>query len=413
MTAKRSRSNGEGSIYPNRNGFAAYVWVTLPSGRRQRKYVYGQTREVVHAKWVTLTQAARRGPVQSSMPTLGQYMASWLEDVIRPNSAPLTYSTYATQFRVHIEPALGSIRLDRLRVRDIQTWLNGLSTRCQCCAQGKDARRAAKNPARARCCAKGECCKSVLAARSIGDVRTVLRSACSSAMRDEYLDKNLAALTRPPKSRPRKVKAWSSEEARQFLESAREDRDSLYAAFVLVLCLGMRKGEVLGLMWDAVDLAAGELTINLQLQRVRRELLLRETKTEASDSVLPYPQLVGVALAHRAAEQDKDRVETAEAWQGEALGSGLVFTGRYGTPVDPRTLNRRFDARCAAAGVRRLRVHDARKTCATLLVDLDVHPRVIMRVLRHADVAVTMEVYANASAKSTREALRKLGESLE
>ena len=66
----------------------------------------------------------------------------------------------------------------------------------------------------------------------------------------------------------------------------------------------------------------GELTINLQLQRVRRELLLRETKTEASDSVLPYPQLVGVALAHREAEQDKDRVETAEAWQGEALGSG-------------------------------------------------------------------------------------------
>jgi integrase len=57
-------------------------------------------------------------------------------------------------------------------------------------------------------------------------------------------------------------------------------------------------------------------------------------------------------------------------------------------------------------------VHDARKTCATLLVDLDVHPRVIMRILRHADVAVTMEIYANASSSSTREALRKLGEAL-
>lgn len=409
VTRKRSRPNGEGSIYPNRNGFAAYAWVTLPSGRRQRKYVYGQTREIVHAKWVALIQAARRGPVQSSVPTLGQYMTSWLEEVIRPNSAPLTYSTYATQFRVHIEPGLGAIRLDRLRVRDVQTWLNGLSTQCQCCAQGRDARRAAKDPNNARCCAKGQCCRSVLAARSIRDVRTVLRSACSSAMRDEYLEKNPAALTQPPKSRPRKVKAWSSEEARQFLESARADGDSLYAAFVLVLCLGLRKGEVLGLMWDAVDQDAGELTINLQLQRVRRELLLRETKTEASDGVLPYPELVGVALALRADQQRKDRVEVAEAWQGEA---GLVFTGRYGTPVDPRTLNRRFDARCAAAGVRRLRVHDARKTCATLLVDLDVHPRVIMRVLRHADVAVTMEVYANATAKSTREALRRLGVSL-
>lgn len=77
-----------------------------------------------------------------------------------------------------------------------------------------------------------------------------------------------------------------------------------------------------------------------------------------------------------------------------------------------RLANRRFTARCAAAGVRRLRVHDARKTCATLLVDLDVHPRIIMRILRHADLAVTMEIYAKASSASTREALRRLGEAL-
>jgi integrase len=64
------------------------------------------------------------------------------------------------------------------------------------------------------------------------------------------------------------------------------------------------------------------------------------------------------------------------------------------------------------ADVRRQTVHDARRTCATLLVDLDVHPRVIMRVLRHADLSVTMEIYAKASADATREALRRLGDSL-
>lgn len=75
-------------------------------------------------------------------------------------------------------------------------------------------------------------------------------------------------------------------------------------------------------------------------------------------------------------------------------------------------MNRAFTARCAKADVRRLTVHDARRTCATLLVDLDVHPRVIMRVLRHADLGVTMEVYAKASSPATREALRRLGEQL-
>ena len=91
----------------------------------------------------------------------------------------------------------------------------------------------------------------------------------------------------------------------------------------------------------------------------------------------------------------------------------LVFTGRYGTPIDPRTFNRAFTARCDVAAVRRLTVHDARRTCATLLVDLDVHPRVIMRILRHADQGVTMKIYAKASSDKTRDALRRLGESLD
>ncbi len=80
--------------------------------------------------------------------------------------------------------------------------------------------------------------------------------------------------------------------------------------------------------------------------------------------------------------------------------------------MEPRNFNRAFSARCEKAGVRTITVHDARRTCATLLVDLDIHPRVIMQILRHAQFAVTMEIYARASSRSTQEALRKLGESL-
>lgn len=74
--------------------------------------------------------------------------------------------------------------------------------------------------------------------------------------------------------------------------------------------------------------------------------------------------------------------------------------------------NRVFTARCVAAGVPHITVHDASRTCASLLVDLEVHPRVIMQILRRADIAVTMEIYAKASSRATQEALRKLGESL-
>ena len=94
------------------------------------------------------------------------------------------------------------------------------------------------------------------------------------------------------------------------------------------------------------------------------------------------------------------------------MGCRPIFTTGLGTPVEPRNFNRRWDARILAAGVPRITVHGARKTCGSLLVDLDVHPRVAMKILRHAQFALTMEIYSEASSEATREALKRLGEVL-
>ena len=337
MTRHRARSNGEGSLYPHRNGYAAYVWVTTPSGRRQRKYVYGKTRPAVHAKWLELSQEAARGPILTKVPTIEQYLNRWLEETVAPNLAPLTHATYESHVRNYIISGIGSFRIDRLRVSDVQKWLNRLPGECQCCAQGKDARRAQRSEDLARCCAINKCCESYPSPRTIKDLRTVLRSALSSAMSEELVEKNVAALVKSPKQRRRKLVPWSSEEARRFLESARADNDPLYAAYVLVLVLGMRKGEVLGLTWDAADFDAAELVIDHQSQRVRRALLHRETKTEASDALLPMPRTAATALALRKQDQQADREEVEGARRGLDQGPHFVFTGPFGTPIDPRT----------------------------------------------------------------------------
>jgi integrase len=90
----------------------------------------------------------------------------------------------------------------------------------------------------------------------------------------------------------------------------------------------------------------------------------------------------------------------------------MVFTTRFGLPVEPRNFNRSYDSRIVRAGVRKITVHDARRTCASLLVDLDVHPRIAMAILRHADFSITMEIYSQVSSKTTRTALKRLGEIL-
>ncbi|GLY26586.1 site-specific integrase [Micromonospora sp. NBRC 101691] len=112
--------------------------------------------------------------------------------------------------------------------------------------------------------------------RTARDAWTTLRAALNNAVRDELLTRNPAALLRVAKPRPRKTRPWSADEVRQFLESARAEGDPLYAAYVLILVLGLRRGEVLGLRWEDVDLTAGQLAVAYQLQRIRRQLLHRQ-----------------------------------------------------------------------------------------------------------------------------------------
>ncbi len=166
----------------------------------------------------------------------------------------------------------------------------------------------------------------------------------------------------------------------------------------------MRKGEVLGICWDNINVDDATLTVGRQLQRVGGQLLHRETKTEESESDLPLPGICTTALELRRQYQHLDRADAGPAWQGDKL----VFTTRYGTPVEPRNFNRSWDNRCHKAGVRKITVHDGRRSCGTLLADLDVHPRVAMQILRHAQFALTMEIYTLASSKATRDALKKL-----
>ncbi|WP_410596715.1 tyrosine-type recombinase/integrase [Amycolatopsis sp. lyj-23] len=132
----------------------------------------------------------------------------------------------------------------------------------------------------------------------------------------------------------------------------------------------------------AVVLACATLAVNHKLQRASGELLFRETKTAASDDTMPVPPIVVAALEERRRYQLADRKEADLAW----------------LPIDPRNFNRSWDNRVARSGVRKITVHDGRRSCGTLLFDLDVHPRVIMRILRHAQFSMTTEIYLEEDA---------------
>jgi integrase len=254
------------------------------------------------------------------------------------------------------------------------------------------------------------CCEQRLSPRTLKDARDTLRAALAHAVNeDELIGRNTAAMVRIPVPRSRKVRPWSVAEACQFLESARTGDDALYAAYALMLVLGLRRGEALGLLWADVNLDVGEIDITWQLQRSNRELHHRQVKTAHSDAPLPLPELCSTALKGQAQRQANWQYHVGKLWHD----TGLVITTAHGTPYEPRNFNRQFTARCKAAGIRYIKPHGMRRTCASLLAALDVHPRVAMRILRHSKIAVTMEIYTEVPDAPTRDALRRLGEQLD
>ena len=201
-----------------------------------------------------------------------------------------------------------------------------------------------------------------------------------------------------PTPRKSKRRWWSVDEARRFPEYARGSGETLYAAFVLVLVMGLRKGEVLGLAWDLVDFGAADLYVGEQVQRVGHQLHRRQVKTETSEAPLPLIDLCIAALKLRKEQQEADRERAGDSW----VETGLVFTTRHGTPIEPRNFKRCI----AKAKVPEITVHGTRKTCGSLLAALDVHPRVAMQILRHSKIAVTMEIYTEVPSAATRDALQ-------
>lgn len=179
-------------------------------------------------------------------------------------------------------------------------------------------------------------------------------------------------------------------EARAFLAATRAHR--LHALFIVALALGLRQGELLGLRWADVDLDSRRLRVARTLQRVRGEgMIFGPPKSKRSRRVLALPAVVVDALKRHRDRQEGERARAGDGW----VESGLVFTASSGRPLQPRNLATTYGRLLDHVEVPRIRFHDLRHTCATLLLGRGVSPRVVMDILGHSQIAVTMNIYAH------------------
>jgi integrase len=185
----------------------------------------------------------------------------------------------------------------------------------------------------------------------------------------------------------RTVEPLTPQQARSLLDTVAGHRWE--ALFTVALALGLREGEALGLSWSDVDLEARTLTVRHQLQRVEKQLVLVEPKTEKSRRTLVLPAVVVDRLRAHRVRQTEERLK-AEVWED----SGLVFTTRYGTPIHPENLGRALRPLLAKAECPVQRFHDLRHACASLLLAQKATMKEVQETLGHTQLATTSEIYA-------------------
>ncbi|MFF7182182.1 tyrosine-type recombinase/integrase [Streptomyces sp. NPDC008121] len=389
-------------MYQRKDGrweVAGYVLAADSTSKRVR--VYGSTRREAADKLAEKIADSNRGlPVATSDSTVGDYLTYWLGSVAVHRLRENTHTRYAACVRLHLIPGLGNKKIARLTTKDVRTFLDRLRTTCQCCIHSLDAERKA-------CCAIGDCCQKQLSPSTVTYVHSVLKSALEHAVREDELPRNVARNVKAAAHRPRRFRPLTSAEARQFPDAARTDR--LHALYELALRTGLRKGELLGLHWEDLDLTTGTASIRRSLQRTRTGGLTHlPTKTRASERRIALPTECIQSLKEHKQRQDEESETAGSAWRD----SGLVFTTPTGGPLDPANLLRRFRSFLERAGLRRIRFHDLRHSTATLLLEQGVDLVVIKELLRHAHIGVTAGVYAHVRLRLQRQAIQTLGNAL-
>lgn len=311
--------------------------------------------------------------------TLGEYLERWLQDYAKVNTSAQTAQRYEVIVRHHLIPALRTIRLDQLRPAHIQHYY-------------AEALQSGRKDGRG----------SALSARTVTHHHRVLHEALEHAVQWQMIAKNPADSVKPPRPVDREMKTLTAPEVDALLQAVEGTR--LQVPVLLAVATGMRRGELLALRWQDVDLDNARISVRRSMERTKTNgISFKTPKSAKGNRVVTLPSVVVQALRRHLAEQTRLKAQLGI----EHSESDLVSARPDGQPLSPDNLSREFTATLRKHGLPEVRLHDLRHTHATLLLQGGINPKVISERLGHSTVRITLDVYAHALPSMQEEAARR------
>ncbi len=372
MASQRKKSvRGGGSVFHRKDGRWEAKFKVEETGKYRSLYAATETeayKKLEDALFEQKQGILATGPTQ----TVKQFLEYWLEDVKKPKVRIGSYDSYRTVLNKYLIPGLGHIKLQKLTTQQIQMFY------------GREQ-------------------KKGISAGRIKYIHSVLKRALNYAKRIKIVGSNVSDGIELSPIKEHEIEPLTVEHAQLLLHKVREHH--LEALLTLAISTGMRKGEILGLRWQDVDLQKGELQIRRTLGYMAHiKFFEGEPKTDKSKRKLTLPQFVIDALKRHRALQLEKRLQAGSTW----VDKDLVFPNKKGGFIIPRTLSNHFDKLLVEVGLPRIRFHDLRHSAATILVSMGVPMKVIQDILGHSTFSTTMNKYSHVLPSMQKEAMDKM-----
>ena len=324
-------------------------------GKRKRKFVSVKgTKKLAEQKLRELLTTLDKGmPLDISKATVGEFLGMWLKDYAETNTTPRTLEGYREKIRNYVLPNIGH-PLAKLTPQHVQSIYASMI-------------------------------QKELSSRTVLHVHRILRQALSHAMKWGLLARNVCDAVDPPRAYHKEMVALDTPEVQKFLDVAVGHRYG--PVFFLALYTGMRRSELLGLRWSAVDLNTKSLSITQTLQCIKgRGLGAMQPKTYRSRRLVTLPPSAVALLSGLKVRQRDEREGMGLEWND----SDYVFSNFDGTPYHPNTVSKAFSKIIKKSNLPQVRLHDLRHTHATIMLKQGADPKTISERLGHSSVVITL-----------------------
>jgi len=337
------------------------------SGKRRQKWhsVKG-TRRDAETELTRLLNELRTGEyVEPSKIPVSDYLDFWLRDYAKSRVSPKTYERYSQIVEKDIKPVLGQYALAKLRPLQIQAFY------AKALSEGRKVGIGGLSP------------------QTVLNYHRLLHKALGQAVKWQMLARNPAAAVEPPRPQRAQMRALDGLETTKLLRRVTGTR--LYMPVLIAVTSGLRRGEILALRWQDVDLESGRAVIARSLEQTAEALRVKAPKTKRGRRTVVFPGYTLDALRTHKKEQAKLRLGFGPAYQND----DLICAREDGTPWPPDTFSTTFAAMVRRSDMAHFRFHDLRHTHATQLLKQGVHPKIVSERLGHSNIGITLDTYSH------------------